>query len=718
MADELMKAALDYAARGFRVFPLAAGLKIPLISAKEGGKGCLDATTDLEQIKAWWKKYPKANIGLAPDQTFFVVDYDCKGGQPGLETLAEFKSQGLPMETLNATTPTGGKHFVYKAPQDVSVGNKNGTFPGVDIKTQGGYIVVEPSKTKASSKHDTIDGIYQWVNPSADILLAPDWFITKIKEAQKEKTNSGATVFQLPERITANRNDTLFRAVCQDLKLNNNVEGAWIRIQEINLSRCSEPLQMSELTVIFNSAVRIHEKSSIQEKLTDLGNAERLIRKYGDRFQYVPEFKKWLLWDGCRWVTDTPSGVKPLAFKTVRDMIEDARDLSDERRTALIRHSLKSESRGAIEAMISLAEAIPGVPIQQSKLDLDHDLLNMINGTIDLKTGILRSHNKSDYITRRAAVEYDPHAKCPTWEGFLNRVMDGDQELIHYIQKAVGYSLTGHTREQCLFIPYGEGSNGKSVFLKTIEYLMADYSTHCPAEALMVKGREGGVNNDIARLRGARFVAAVETDEGKRLSESLIKEMTGGDTITARFLFTEFFEFIPAFKVWLACNHKPVIRGTDHAIWRRIRLIPFLVTIPEAEQDKELADKLKAEASGIMAWAVRGCMKWRAEGLKSPDKVMMATAEYRSEMDTIGAWIDECCKIGQLHYETGASVLYENYKQWAASNGEWVMSQKKLSLKLTERGYQKNSKSSGAFYIGIRIKTKADEEQEKEEYPF
>jgi putative DNA primase/helicase len=274
--------------------------------------------------------------------------------------------------------------------------------------------------------------------------------------------------------------------------------------------------------------------------------------------------------------------------------------------------------------------------------------------------------------------------------------------LIRYLQKAIGYSLSAHTHEQCLFIPHGEGSNGKSVFLKTIESILADYSTHCPADALMVKQRDGGANNEIARLRGARFVAAVETDEGKRLSESLVKELTGGDTISARFLFAEFFEFVPAFKIWLACNHKPVIRGTDHAIWRRIKLLPFLVTIPAHEQDKTLSEKLRAEASGILNWAIKGGLMWREEGLQDCQEVQAATAEYRSEMDVIGAWIADRC-VQHPNSEGRAGLLYEDFKGWADLNGERLMSSKVFGLKLGERGFHKRTLKGCIYYIGLGL---------------
>jgi len=449
------------------------------------------------------------------------------------------------------------------------------------------------------------------------------------------------------------------------------------------------------------------------ENWSDLGNAERLDRYFGHIIRYVAEFKKWFLWDATRWVSDVPSAIDRLAQITVRKMAEEANNLNETEREAFRKFAIKSENAFSLAALVKLAKALPGVSIQQHILDSDHDLLNAVNGTINLRTGTLKPHNQYDYITKRITVEYDPSAKCPTWEVFLHKIMDGNDELIRYIQKAIGYSLSGHTHEQCIFIPHGEGSNGKSVLIKTIEYILADYATHCPADALMISNKgKGGVNNEIARLRGSRFVAAVETDENVRLSESLIKQLTGGDTVTARFLYGEYFDFSPTFKIWLACNHRPKIFGTDHGIWRRIKLIPFNVIIPDEEQDKALTEKLQAEAKGILAWAVRGCMLWRKEGLGEPQDVTDATSEYRREMDLIGAWIDSNCVLDK-HIFCGAEVLYTDFAEWARLNGEYCISNRMFGMKMVERGFQRTDKSQGRFYIGINCDEKQIESKEE-----
>lgn len=257
----------------------------------------------------------------------------------------------------------------------------------------------------------------------------------------------------------------------------------------------------------------------------------------------------------------------------------------------------------------------------------------------------------------------------------------------------MGYSLTGHTSEQVLLLLYGIGANGKSTFLETVRALLGDYATQADFTTFL-KRESDGARNDLARLVGTRFVSAVEAEAGKPLAEALVKQLTGGDTITARFLFREFFDFRPAFKLWLAANHKPTITGGDHGIWRRMRLVPFTVTIPEAERDAKLTSKLAAELPGILAWAVRGWLAWRAAGLGLPPEVQAATASYRDEMDALGPFLDEATAAVDGARIT-AKELYEAYEAWCAANGERPRSQKGFAMSLRERGFEAVKGSKG-----------------------
>jgi putative DNA primase/helicase len=265
----------------------------------------------------------------------------------------------------------------------------------------------------------------------------------------------------------------------------------------------------------------------------------------------------------------------------------------------------------------------------------------------------------------------------------------------------VGYSLTGDTREQVLFLLHGSGANGKSTFLEVIQALLGEYALQTPAETLVQKQGEG-IPNDVARLKGARFVAASETEEGKRLAEGMVKKMTGGDVLTARFLHQEYFEFKPEFKLFLATNHKPLIRGTDHAIWRRIRLIPFQVQIPDAEKDKALPEKLKAERSGILTWALEGCRSWQQEGLSTPAEVLQATEAYRDEMDILKDFLESCC-IEKAEAEAKVSDLYAAYVAWCEANGERPLTQRAFGMKLSERGLGQRRTKVARYWVGIGL---------------
>jgi putative DNA primase/helicase len=440
--------------------------------------------------------------------------------------------------------------------------------------------------------------------------------------------------------------------------------------------------------------------------LTDLGNAQRLVARHGPDLRFCYPWGKWLVWDGARWIKDESGEVDRRAKDTVRSIYAEAAACEKkELREALADHARRSESDSKRQAMINSARSEPGVALLPADLDRDPWLLNVVNGCIDLRTGELREHRRGDLITKMAPVKYDREAQCPAWWGFLEKIMNGNGPTMEFLQKAVGYALTGDTREHCLFFLYGLGANGKSTCLEVIQALLGDYATQTTSETFLLKRHSSPISNDVADLRGARFVAAVEIESGRRMAEVLIKQMTGGDKLKARFLYSEHFEFKPEFKIFLAANHKPVIRGTDHAIWRRIRLIPFTVQIPEKEQDKELPGKLKAELPGILNWAIEGCLSWQFEGLTPPQAVQDATQNYRQEMDILAEFLSERCIIAP-----GASVpaadLYKAYTAWAEENGEKKpLSQRDFGLNLTERGFEGKRGTGGRTVrhgIGLR----------------
>jgi len=456
--------------------------------------------------------------------------------------------------------------------------------------------------------------------------------------------------------------------------------------------------------------------SPMKFRQTDLGNAERLVAKFGQDIRYTDE-AGWLVWEGQRWALDPGSSrLMNYASLTVRSMYTEAGQLGDDgARQTLVKHATQSEARPRLEAIAALTKH--RVTARLRDFDRDPYLLNVSNGTIDLKTGVLRPHRKEDLITKLAPVEYDAAAEAPIWDQFLKEIMNGVEALVRFLQLAVGYSLTGLTIEQVLFILYGTGANGKSTLLAIISEALGDYAMATPAETLLIK-RDGAISNDVARLVGARFVTASEVADNRRLDESLVKQLTGGDPTPARFLHREFFEFTPSFKLFLAANHKPRIRGTDEAIWRRIRLIPFEVTIPEGLRDKKLLEKLRRELPGILAWAVRGCLDWQASGdLEVPSEVRAATAAYRAEEDVIAGFLEECCLVAP-ELKVTSRDLYDAYIEWCKAAGEVPYSQKVLGRQLAERGFVSAKVGTKLWRgLGLRVDGRPEDRGDHRDHP-
>ncbi len=425
----------------------------------------------------------------------------------------------------------------------------------------------------------------------------------------------------------------------------------------------------------------------------DLGNSQRFNYYFGLNLKYCYLFKSWYVWDDKRWAVDDKGKVKEYA-KTISMKIyeEITKEKSDKRRNLLRKQAVKAKQKYAIEAMISLSESVS--PLLPDELDSNSWLLNVNNGVLNLKTGKLLPHERKYLHTKLVPVDYDQTAECPKWENFLFEILQDEEgnilfDVIDYLQKAIGYSLTGETTEHCMFFLYGKGNNGKSTFIETVKKILGDYANQTSTDTFLVK-QNGAINNDIAKLKGARLVSAVESEDGKRLAESLIKQITGGGEISARFLHREFFDFIPEFKIFFVTNHKPSIRGTDHAIWRRIRLIPFNVEIEEDKINRNLVKELEEELPGILNWAVKGCLKWQQEGLKAPKEVQAATKDYSQEMDSISNFIDDTLIINKSA-TVQTKFLMEAYKKWCEENSEYQHKNNVVIQKLKEwmdaRGY-------------------------------
>lgn len=422
-------------------------------------------------------------------------------------------------------------------------------------------------------------------------------------------------------------------------------------------------------------------------RLTELGNAERIAHEYGHVIKYVSDMG-WVLWDGKRWKVDEKKEIYRIAAKVVRGLYKS----EDEAEQKWAKQCEKlNVMRNSLTFLMSL------VPAVRSEFDNHKYLLNVENGIIDLKTGQLQQHDRELKLTKFANVEFVEGAKCPTWMNFLDQIFQGDKELIEYMQRLIGYSLTGEISEQIMIFLIGGGSNGKSTFINTIKDLLGEYGKQAKSDTF-IKKKETGANNDIARLVGSRFVSAIESEDGEQLSEAFVKQITGGEPVLARFLRQEYFEFIPEFKVFFTTNHKPVIKGVDEGIWRRVKLVPFNLQLPKEKRDLKLPEKLSFEMPGILNWAIDGCLKWQQSGLVEPDIVKKSTGDYKEDMDILGPFLFERCYVGP-NQQIIAKDLFEVYSSWCYANGEFALKNRAFYRALETKGFKKERGAGNKFFI-------------------
>jgi len=434
---------------------------------------------------------------------------------------------------------------------------------------------------------------------------------------------------------------------------------------------------------------------------TDSGNGEAFADCHGLRFRYNHSRGLWELWNGRYWAGDNTAEAERAALDTVRQrqlaavvLIQDT-----DARKEQVDWAIRSESVYAIKAMLKSAQSIRSLATTAADYDRAPFLLTVGNGTLDLRTRVLRPFDPSDLITKATDVIYDPKAKAPRWEQFLQEIFQNDRLLIEFVQRAVGYSLTGDVSEQCLFILHGEGANGKSTFLEISLRLLGTHAAITPLSLLLVQN-PGAPRNDVARLHGTRFVKAAESQKEAVLDEAIVKELTGGDTISARFLFQEFFEFRPQFKLWIATNHLFKIRGTETAIWRRLRIISFRQAFTGQNRDSRLREKLEAELSGILTWAVEGCRLWQLQGLGNAPKVEKDTNDYRLQSDQLGRFLTERCTTDAQDRATGGE-LFQAYLGWCQDRGEKPESNNGFAKALVDRNILKRRTKKGVVYVGI-----------------
>ena len=736
--NEKLKYALEYTKYGWHIIPLHSINSDGSCTCRRGkscdakGKHPLfkgwynNATTDNTVITRWWNKNPNANIGIATGRKSGILVLDIDPRHDGDKTLMalEHKYGNLP-PTVTAITGGGGQHRIFKYPNGIKVPNKVSFAQGLDTRSDGGLIVAAPS-IHNSGNH------YRWernLSP-ADVPVAdtPDWLIKlmsksvtpKARTAKRQTSNSNP-VFE------GNRNNYLTSLAGTMRRRGMSESAIYAAISAENTAQCNPPLDDAEVAKIARSIsqyepslpypIQKPQDSLLTYKMNDIGNAHRLIKLHGENIRFCPEWNCWLHYKGY-WEKDIEGNVYAKARDTIAQLKSQAYEVGDEK---MVSFAIKCGYHSRIEAIINQAKTLTeyGIPVVSNKWDSNHSLISLKNCTIDFRLSdkdasfVARENRREDFITKQLAFDYDSTAKCPKWESFLEDIIP-DEDTRKFVQRAVGYTLTGSTREDMIFILHGNGCNGKTTFIETIADMLGSYAKTIKPETLMQKENSSALNTEIAAICGARLVKTSEIDEGKRLSESLVKQLTGGDTISTRFLFGKDFEYEPTYKVWISTNHKPKIYGDDNGIWRRICLIPFEVKITDDKKDVDLDLKLKKEIQGIFNWALEGLIQWKQDGLKPPQKVYSATNEYRLQEDLLQCFIDDCIeKKDEL--SISATELYKYYEWHCEQNGITKLSSTKFGTKFREdKGFEKKHLCGRVYYMGIKIKDEIVEAAQKD----
>ena len=693
-----LAAALKYAEEGFPVCPFGAyGQKIPFTE-----HGIHDASTDPDQVREWWAKHPNARIALAPgpEAGFFVLDVDRPkkpGDADGVDTLRELEEKyGELPKTAWERTPSGGFHFFFKHVDGLS--NKSKFLPGLDIRTTGGAIIVSPSVSNLG-KYTAGKPLEEFIADLKNAADAPAWFIEKArKAAEAEKTKApkakktkaqpqknGGTPYGLKAlaeeaaKVEAacegERNDTLNSAGYNGGRLvglgHLNRQYAFDVLIAAAAHWGEDRKSADTLGRALDAGIQNAEqqkadgKSDLTEDLLALAFTDR----YANKFSFCHGTGAWFVWNGQCWQKDQTRMPLQAMRELCREMNQPQKAIFGKLVTA----------SGALK----FAAGDRRMAVAIDEWDTDPMLIGTPGGIVDLRTGILAQGDPAQRITKLAGIAPSEKADCPMWLQFLEEATDGDKGLQRFMQQMAGYCLTGQTREHALFFIYGPGGNGKSVFLNILTALLAEYAT-TSAMTTFTASNIDQHPTELAMLKGARLVSVSETEDGRAWAESRIKQLTGGDKITARFMRQDFFEFTPQFKLVIVGNHQPILRNVDAAARRRFNIIPFVHT--PINPDSELESKLKAELPGIMRWAIDGCLDWQANGLVRPEVVLAATDEYFESQDLFGRWFEEQCDISDKKAWTATKDLYASWAAYARRSGEEPGDVRRFGPMIARRG--------------------------------
>lgn len=677
-------------------------------------RGVYGATDDIEYLEEVFRRNKLANIGVAAGRVsnILILDLD---NQDAIDTA---RKSGIPPTWAYVTGK--GEQYVFQYPtlaDNFYVQNAVHLGPGMDIRSDGGYSVW-PDSTHFSGK------TYSWINPPeiTPLHLPPKWLMDLVVIKNKTASQDYKPDDEAEVMVEGGRNDYLFK-VGTSLRM-HRLSGEEIRLvmHERNMRSCSPPLSEDEVNKIVESitlryAPGVEEDEvtlAVKEKLgeisklpvllltaplTDSGNAECLVELFSEDFRSAKnlahektESKGMFRWNGSIWAEDLARDFRDCAKWTARGRrLIAANAETQEARRKVFTYAMKSENRNGLENMCELASTDQRIVVREDVWDGDPLKLTVVNGTIDLKEGMFYEPRREDYITKTARVDYDENAKCPLWEKTVGEIFRDNPEIVPYIQRVLGYCLTGLTEAHIMWFWYGDGSNGKSTILNTMKHLLGDLALPTSFSTFDTKN-DNGRNDGLAELKGARFVVASEGEQGKSIAEAKIKSVVSSDGVSCRFLFNNLFTYIPTYKVILASNHLPSIRGTDKGIWRRIHIVPFNQKFEGKGEDQHMEEKLRTELSGILNWCLRGLQDfWETGGFDPPEVVLYSTKHLEKQSDMFQQWFDERLsqKEGSLLKKSTSYLDYRNYLRTSGEPPmpkiEWTTRMEKHGMFFTEK---------------------------------
>lgn len=744
--DVLLQAALAVAQLGWAVFPLHAMTTDPNGNrrcdcmnskcdspakhpwAKGGFK---HATTEAAVIEKYWKRWPKANIGVATGLRSGIIVFDIDPRNGGDESFAMLEAEHGPFpDTVEVLTGGGGRHLYLLHPKARELRGRSGVWPGIDIKCDGGYVIAPPSNHASGSQYEWEASSEPWGDDQVAVAAAPEWLLNELKA-------KGVGAEPIAGKIgEGKRNDelaslagTLRRRGCQPDEI-------YAAISAVNQNRCEPPLPEDEVLAIAKSIARYAPDKAAQGiqititpppvnngtvtpnvpdnplayPWTDLGNAELFADTFGHEWRYDHRRGKWMQWTGNWWKPDVTKVVWERAATVARMRYEAAEAVEDQDlREAGVKFARQCENGGRTKSMLERAETLPQLKVAGNNWDRDPWLLGVANGVLNLRDGVLRPGVREDYITQHVPIEYDPNADCPRFKRFLKEIFGGDTVMVDYVWRVMGYILTADVREQCMFMFYGKGSNGKSTLIKVLQWILgtdpeSGYAYTISPKALQYNSGPSNQEESIAGIVGKRLLTASELSI-RRFDEQRLKALAGGDMMSARFLYQEPFHFNPVAKLVLSFNSRPIVRDDSKGMWRKVRMLPFRQEF-DPSLEPGLEDQLRDELPGILAYAALGTQRWLEVGLEPPAAVSAETERYREEADHLTQFIADVV-VSAENQRVKAGDLYRSYSIWC--DGQGITGREKLTSTTFGRRmgelYERNRTREGNFYYGIELRS-------------